>query len=156
MIAPEQWYEYQRQYQKYGIDMKPQSDRKEKREKRRREKTNPFSREMVFTFGNDRKIMLSMVLIGAIVLVFAVLMTSYAAKITFDINKAKAQNDVIMGEIEDLDVKILSTSNICYIESQAKNKLGMKNAGKNCVYIAADEVPDEGFAEILKDKAYNN
>lgn len=26
MIAPERWYEYQKNYQKYGFDMKPQPE----------------------------------------------------------------------------------------------------------------------------------
>ncbi len=38
MIAPEQWYEYQKQYQKYGLDMKPESERVPVTERRKQKK----------------------------------------------------------------------------------------------------------------------
>lgn len=154
MIAPEQWYDYQKQYQKYGIDMKPQSEVDERRRQRRNGRKEA-PKGLVLTVGNDRKAILWLVLIGAVSLILVVLMSSYAAKLTYDINSTKAENDVIIGEIEDLDVQILSTNNISYVESQAKDKLGMKSAGKSCVYVSADDVPEEGFAEVLRDKAYN-
>lgn len=31
MIAPEKWYEYQREYQRYGFDMKPQPEERRTR-----------------------------------------------------------------------------------------------------------------------------
>ena len=32
MIDPERWYEYQRNYQKYGFDMKPKPDQNQLRQ----------------------------------------------------------------------------------------------------------------------------
>lgn len=159
MIAPEQWYEYQKQYQKYGFDMKPESERlsrKQRLEQQQKEKEARKARGMVLSVGNDHKIMLSLLLVSVIILMMVVVITSYAAKVTYDINTIKTENDVISGEIEDLDMQMLSSSTITYIESQAKGQLGMKNAdAKHCVYISSEDAPEEGFADILKEKAYN-
>ena len=60
------------------------------------------------------------------------------------------------GEIEDLDVKLLSSNTIVYVESQAKDKLGMKNPdNSHRVFLSTSETPEEGFADMLKAKAYN-
>ena len=157
MIAPEQWYEYQRQYQKYGIDMRPQTERSHvRRQKRQAQKHSPLARLSALAAGSDKKAMLTLVLVGAIIMIMVVVMSSYAAKLTYDINKTQVENDALIGEIEDLDVKMMSSSNISYIEKRATKELGMKNAGtKNCVFISAEDVPEEGFADILKAKAYD-
>lgn len=154
MIAPEQWYEYQKQYQKYGIDMKPQEDVEARRAERRRRVEKQA--ESVAVPKGGRKPVLLMVLAVTAVLILGVVLASTAAKLTYDINKAKAQNDAIAGEIGDLDVKIMSSTKISYIEGAARSELGMKSAGaNNIVYISAEDVPEEGFAEIIKEKAYN-
>lgn len=154
MIAPEQWYEYQKQYHKYGIDMKPQVDREAQRIERRRKAEAKAGTLTMPSSG--RKPVLLMVLAVAIALILGVVLASTAAKLTYDINKAKAQNDAIAGEIGDLDVKIMSSTKISYIEGAAKSELGMKTAKpKNIVYISAGDVPEKGFADIIKEKAYN-
>lgn len=158
MIAPEEWYAYQKQYQKYGIDMKPQEERERVRKQRKqaRDNVSAFERAASIAAKGDRRAMLSLVLVGALILIMVVVMSSYAAKLTYDINKIRVENDALIGEIEDLDVKMMSSSNISYVEQTARKELGMKNAGTaNCVYISAEDAPEEGFADILKQKAYN-
>ncbi len=156
MIAAEQWYEYQKQYQKYGLDMRPEEESISHRERRKQEREAARARGMVLKLQSDHRIMLSLVVAIAIALMTVVVMVSYAAKITYDINTIKAENDVIIGEIEDLDMKMLSSNTVVYIESQAKSELGMKNPDtKHCVYLSSTETPEEGFADMLKAKAYN-
>lgn len=159
MIAPEQWYDYQKQYQKYGIDMKPQTERiprKERLEREKKEKRERLTKGVVLSVRSDHKIMLSLVLACVIALMMVVVMTSYAAKITYDINELKMENGVISGEIEDLDTQMLSSTTITYIEGQAKGKLGMKSPdSKHRVFLSGTDAPEEGFADILKEKAYN-
>ena len=42
-----------------------------------------------------------------------------------------------------------------YIEKKAKSDLGMVSPKeKSRVYIAADDIPEQGFADMLKEKAY--
>ena len=156
MIAAEQWYEYQRQYQKYGLDMRPEEDSISQRERRKQEREAARARGPVLKLSGDHRVMLALIATAAIVLMMVVVIVSYGAKVTYDINTIKAENDVIAGEIEDLDVKMMSSSNISYVEETARKELGMKNAGTaNCVYISAEDAPEEGFADILKQKAYN-
>ena len=156
MIAAEQWYEYQKQYQQYGLDMRPEEERVSRREQRKQEREAARTRGVTLRLNNDHKIMFSLIVAVAVVLMIVVVMVSYAAKVTYDINTIKAENDVITGEIEDLDVQMLSSNTVLYIESQAKEKLGMKNPdNKHCVYLSSSETPEEGFADMLKEKAYN-
>ena len=156
MIAAEEWYAYQKQYQKYGLDMKPEEEMVSQRERRKQERAAARAQGITLKVNSDHKVMLGIVVAAALVLMMVVVMVSYAAKITYDINTIKAENDVISGEIEDLDVKMLSSSTVIYIESQAKEKLGMKNPDtKHCVYLSSTEAPEEGFADMLKAKAYN-
>lgn len=157
MIAPEQWYEYQKQYQQYGIDMRPQTEPEHvKRRRRRAQKRSPAAKGITRAIENDKKAMLSIVVIAALVMIMVVVLSSYAAKLTYDINRTQLENDALIGEIEDLDVKMMSSTNITYIEGKAKKELGMKNAGtSNSVYISTDEVPEKGFADLLKQKAYH-
>ena len=110
MIAPEEWYAYQKQYQKYGIDMKPQEERERVRKQRKqaRDNVSAFERAASIAAKGDRRAMLSLVLVGALILIMVVVMSSYAAKLTYDINKIRVENDALIGEIEDLDVKMMS------------------------------------------------
>ncbi|MGX8773964.1 MAG: hypothetical protein ACSW8G_02785 [Bacillota bacterium] len=156
MIAAEQWYEYQRQYQRYGLDMRPEEESISQRERRRQEREAAKARGTVLRLGANHRIMFSIVIAVAVVFMMVVIIVSYGAKVTYDINTIKAENDVISGEIEDLDVKMLSSNTVIYIESQAKEKLGMKNPdNKHCVYLSSSETPEKGFADMLKAKAYN-
>ena len=156
MIAAEQWYEYQKQYQKYGLDMRPEEESISQRERRKQEREAARAKGLTLKLGSDHRVMLSIVVAGAIVLMMVVVMVSYAAKVTYDINTIMAENDVISGEIEDLDVKLLSSNTIVYVESQAKDKLGMKNPdNSHRVFLSTSETPEEGFADMLKAKAYN-
>ena len=123
--------------------------------RRKQEREAARARGMTLKVNSDHKVLFSLIIAVAVVLMMIVVMVSYAAKVTYDINTIKAENDVISGEIEDLDVKMLSSNTVIYVETQAKEKLGMKNPDNNhCVYLSSTETPEEGFADMLKAKAY--
>lgn len=151
MIAPEKWYEHQRDYQRYGFDMKPKQE-----ERRTRASRNKKTRKIAVPFGNGRKAAFFAVLAAGVAMIMLIIITAYSANIRFDINKTIRENNEIMGEIENLQVKIYAANNVNYIESKAKSKLNMVSPKeKNRVYIAADDMPEKGFADMLKEKAYN-
>ena len=151
MIAPEKWYEHQRDYQRYGFDMKPKQE-----ERRTRASRHKKTRKIAAPFGNGRKAAFFAVLAAGVAMIMLIIITAYSANIRFDINKTIRENNEIMGEIENLQVKIYSANNVNYIESKAKSKLNMVSPKeKNRVYIAADDMPEKGFADMLKEKAYN-
>lgn len=148
MIAPERWYEYEKKYQRYGFDMKPESELSARRKRNVKKPKRPSI--------NGRKTALLMVLAIGFAMIMLIIITAYSANIRYDINTVIKENNVIMGEIENLQVKVYSANNIAYLEKKATGDLGMvyPNAKKR-VYISSDEVPEKGFADIIRQKAYN-
>ena len=150
MIDAERWYEYQKNYQKYGLDMKPQP---EPRPRVRRKATRS---RITVPLGNGRKLAFSTVLAAGLAMIMLIIITAYSANIRYDVNSMIKENSVLMGEIENLQVKLYSANNIDYIESKATGELQMiYPEEKNRVYISGDDIPEQGFADIIKEKAYN-
>ncbi|MDO4544592.1 MAG: cell division protein FtsL [Bacillota bacterium] len=150
MIEPERWYEYQKSYQRYGFDMKPQPERKVRTQRKRTIK------KVSIPFGNGKKIALSMVLAVGIVMIGLIIVTAYSANVRYNINTVIKENQALMGEIENLQVKVYSANNVDYIEGKATGELGMtypETASR--VYITMEDIPEDGFADMLKEKAYN-
>ena len=150
MIAAERWYEYQKNYQKYGLDMKPQPEREE-RSRRRRSAKKP-----AISAGEGKKAALSLVMIAGIAMIMLIIITAYSANLQYNINSMLKENRALAGEIENLQVKVYSANNIEYVESKATGELGMVYPSENSkVYITDDDIPEEGFADMLREKAYN-
>ena len=150
MIAAERWYEYQKNYQKYGLDMKPQPEREE-RSRRRRSAKKP-----AISAGEGKKAALSLVMIAGIVMIMLIIITAYSANLQYNINSMLKENRALAGEIENLQVKVYSANNIEYVESKATGELGMVYPSESSkVYISNDDIPEEGFADMLREKAYN-
>lgn len=150
MIAAERWYEYQKNYQKYGLDMKPQPEREE-RSRRRRSAKKPA----IFA-GEGKKAALSLVMIAGIAMIMLIIITAYSANLQYNINSMLKENRALAGEIENLQVKVYSANNIEYVESKATGELGMVYPSESSkVYISNDDIPEEGFADMLREKAYN-
>lgn len=150
MIAPEKWYEHQKEYQRYGIDMKPQPERRMRSQKKKK------VRRITLPAGNGKKLAFSTVLAIGVAMIMLIIITAYSAGIRYDINTMIKENNVLMGEIENLQVKVYSANNVNYIEGKATGELGMiYPATENCVYITSDDLPQPGFADIIKENAYN-
>ena len=150
MIAAERWYEYQKNYQKYGLDMKPQPKREE-RSRRRRSAKKP-----AISAGEGKKAALSLVMIAGIAMIMLIIITAYSANLQYNINSMLKENRALAGEIENLQVKVYSANNIEYVESKATGELGMVYPSESSkVYITNDDIPEEGFADMLREKAYN-
>ena len=150
MIAAERWYEYQKNYQKYGMDMKPQPEREE-RSRRRRSAKKP-----AISAGEGKKAALSLVMIAGIAMIMLIIITAYSANLQYNINSMLKENRALAGEIENLQVKVYSANNIEYVESKATGELGMVYPSESSkVYITNDDIPEEGFADMLREKAYN-
>ena len=150
MIAAERWYEYQKNYQKYDLDMKPQPEREE-RSRRRRSAKKP-----AISAGEGKKAALSLVMIAGIAMIMLIIITAYSANLQYNINSMLKENRALAGEIENLQVKVYSANNIEYVESKATGELGMVYPSESSkVYISNDDIPEEGFADMLREKAYN-
>lgn len=150
MIDAERWYEYQKNYQKYGLDMKPEPAERSRSRGRKRHIRKPERT------GSERKLAFSAVLVVGIAMIFMIIMTAYSANIRYDINSMIIENNALSGEVENLQVKLYSANNVENIESKARSKLKMVYPGENNkVYISSDDIPEKGFADIIKEKAYN-
>lgn len=147
MLAAEKWYEYQKSYQKYGLDMKPKQ--------RKADKLSKKNSTPVITLREKVHIMLFTVIVG-VLSVGLIASTAYSAKIKYNINNLVKQSAVVEGEIENLNVKIKSQISIQIIEEKAKTQLGMVYpAVDQYVYISQEDVPMKDFALALKEEAYN-
>ncbi len=152
MIAAEQWYEYQQQYQKYGLEMKPGESR-EHRERRRQAAAKASSVEL--NIGKDHRLVLGILLAGVITMIMLIVMTAYAASIRYDISAIEAENSNLWDEIKNLQSSQTTMNGVGYVEKRASKELGMVTADADqIVYITTDDIPAAGFADVLKAKAY--
>lgn len=152
MMEPERWYEYQKNYQKYGFDMKPKPEPKPAQKRPRQRKTV----KVPFLLGSGKKMAFSAVVAAGVIMIMLIIVTAYAANIRYDINSMIKENNTLMGEIENLQAQMYTTNNINYVENKATSELSMAypETGSK-VYITMDDVPEKGFSDVLKEKAYN-
>jgi len=147
MMAAEKWYVYQESYKRYGINMKPVIV-KDKISKPRNTNTG-------INAADKLRLVLVTILIG-ILCIGMIISTAYAASIKVNINNTIKENAVIMGEIEHLNVKIESNTNIQIVESKATVELGMIYPTANqLVYLDASEKTPKDFAFVMQQQAYN-
>jgi len=145
-MAAEKWYEYQDSYKRYGLDMKPRAEKKEIRSKRS---------SSVINAKDKFRLLLLTAFIGVLG-VGLILSTAYAASIQYNINTMIKENRVIQGEIENLNVKIESASNIQIVEARAAAELGMVYpVAEQLVFIDGSKETVKDFALVLKEQAYN-
>ena len=152
MMEPERWYEYQKNYQQYGFDMKPKPEPTPAQKRPRQRKTV----KVPFLLGSGKKMAFSAVVAAGVIMIMLIIVTAYAANIRYDINSMIKENNTLMGEIENLQAQMYTTNNINYVENKATSELGMAypETGSK-VYITMDDVPEKGFSDVLKEKAYN-
>ncbi|HWQ79687.1 MAG TPA: hypothetical protein VN381_12750 [Anaerovoracaceae bacterium] len=146
MMAAEKWYEYQDSYKRYGFDMKPRTEKKVVRSK---------SSSAVINAKDKFRLLLFTAFVG-VLCIGLILSTAYAASVKYHINTMIKENQVIQGEIENLNVKIESASNIQIVEARASAELGMvyPSAGQ-LVFIDGSQEAVKDFALVLKEQAYN-
>lgn len=147
MMAAEKWYEYQDSYKRYGIDMRPKTVKKENI-KSRNSNTGINAK--------DKFRLLLLTALAGVLCIALILTTAYAASVKYHINTMIKENEVIQGEIENLNVKIESASNIQIVEAKAAIELGMiYPTPEQLVYIDGSKETIKDFALVLKEQAYN-
>lgn len=146
MMAAEKWYEYQDSYKRYGLDMKPKSMKKE----------NIRTSSSAISAKDKFRLLLLTVFVGMLC-IGLILATAYAASVKCHINSLLKETQAVQGEIENLNVKIESASNIQIIETKA-TELGMvypDPASDQLVYFDGSKEAGKNFAQVLKEQAYN-
>ncbi len=144
MIPAEKWYEYQESYKKYGFDMKP-----------RETKVNKRKPKAVISAKDKTRLIMLIVFLGTLC-IGIIVSTAYAAKLQYDINTILNENNILQGEIDNLNVAIKKESNIAIIEEKATSELGMiYPQGSQIVRLGEKKVEVSDFAMTLKEQAYN-
>lgn len=144
MIPAEQWYEYQESYKRYGFDMKPQEV-----------KVNKQKPKSVLS-AKDKARLLILILFAGVLCAGIIVSTAYAAKLQYDINSIMNQNDILQGEIDNLNVALKKENNIAAIEEKAINELGMMYPYESqIVHLGEKKTEVSDFAMTLKEQAYN-
>lgn len=146
MLTAEKWYRHQENYVRYGIDMSPPASLRPS-----------LARTEQINFGikDKARLLLLIGIIGALCIA-GVISTAYASQIKYDINALARENQVIQGEIQNLDVNIEVANNIKIIEEKAISELGMVYPKyEQMVFIAAKSEKFNDFAMALREQAYN-
>lgn len=147
MMAAEQWYEYQSSYKRYGLDMKPKTVEKE---------NIKIKNTGTGITSKDKFRLILLTIFAGVLCVGLILTTAYAASVKYHVNSLIKENQVIQGEIENLNVQIESANNIQVIEAKASSELGMVYpASDQLVYVQENKQAMKDFALALKEQAYN-
>lgn len=106
--------------------------------------------------SRDKMKIITSILIIGVLCVALVIMVAHVGNVTYHLNTTMKENAVIEGEIENLKIRIQESSKIEVIEQRAIEQLGMVYPdASQFVYPDQNEKPPEGFAQLLKDEAYN-
>lgn len=104
---------------------------------------------------NKKRVLMSIVAIGLVCIIMVVI-SAYSAELRCENNDLISSNEVLQGEIDTLNVKIESANNIDHIEHVATKKLGMVYPKEGeCVYVSESDAPQQNFAMVIKEQAYN-
>ena len=107
--------------------------------------------------GNGKKLAFSTVLAAGIAMIMLIIITAYSAGVRYDINCMIKENQALMGEIENLQVKLYSASNIDYVEgiSSSTGEVVRAKFGENDYTSLVlntptyDEIKDLSHDELL-------
>ena len=146
MLAAEKWYEYQKCYKKYGLDMKPACAV---------EKAEDNRNAGLRISAKDKARLLLLTLFAGLLCICLIIIAAYSTQIKFNTNSILAQAAVVQGEIENLNVAIKSANNISVIEERAMTELGMVYPEIDQIAFietGSNTIPD--FALTLKQLAF--
>ena len=146
-MTAEKWIEYQENYKKYGLEMKPVAPRKQEQDATR-ERPCISRKEKVKAF--------TLTLLCGVLCIALIITAAYCAQIKYQINAMMAEADMVRGEIENLNVAIKSATNVAIIEEKALSELGMVYPEPDQIaYVQAssNELPDFGLT--LKQIAFH-
>lgn len=147
MMLAEKNYGYQRERRHYKTDVKL--------EKVERSEQVYKKNSSAVISSKDKLILLALTLFVGLLCVGLILTTAYAAKVKYNINNLTNENAVITGEIEALNVKIKTGTNLQTIEQKAISEIGMVYPTPDQFVFVDGKKPAKDFALALKEQAYN-
>ena len=138
-----QWLEHQSSYRKYGLEMKPPTEKRERA---------PSDSSVT---AKDKARLLFLLLFAGALCVSVIIAAAYTAKVKYETNVIIEANVELRGEIENLHVKVKQATNIKTIEVKAREELGMVNPTPDeFIFVAPEQQPMGDFAMVLMEQAY--
>ena len=105
--------------------------------------------------ANARVLIMAVVIIGAL-LIGMIVVNAQSAKLQYDINQLRSQNDLLENEIGTLNVMLERETSIAALEKYATEKLDMfYPEGSQCVHVSALDETEGSLAALIKEKAYS-
>ncbi len=153
-------YEYQPLYTGATAFQPVYPERESEQPKRvRRTRERPQAETAVHTGQGisiqELRQLIGMAVLVGILLIGLLVINAYAASIQCSINELTKANLLIEDEIDNLNMKIDSSTSIEQIESYAMGKLNMNYPkSSQCIYIDEDASLVDNFASVLRQKAY--
>ena len=98
---------------------------------------------------------MAVVIIGAL-LIGMIVVNAQSAKLQYDINQLRSQNDLLENEIGTLNVMLERETSIAALEKYATEKLDMfYPEGSQCVHVSTLDEAEGSLAALIKEKAYS-
>ncbi|MBE6032193.1 MAG: hypothetical protein E7224_03265 [Clostridiales bacterium] len=145
MMAAEKWYEYQKSYARYGLDMRPV----EEEAPREKKTTTPA------VSGSVKVALIALAILIGVFFIGLIISTAYSATLQYDINQIGTQMEEVQADIDNLNVKIKAAANLQTLEDRAVAELGMVYPTvERMVYLDRVEAPSENFSLALREDAY--
>ncbi|MCR5481833.1 MAG: cell division protein FtsL [Clostridia bacterium] len=149
MFAVERWYEYQEDYKKYGIDLRPKENTKARKNRTKNDNSLKVT-------SADRIRLLSLTIFVGVLGLIVIVSTAFAASIKYDINRIIVANDELSNEIGTLNVELMEATNIETIEEKAVSQLGMVYPQQGeYVFVNTSVTPEADFGLVMKEQAFN-
>ncbi len=106
--------------------------------------------------ATEKKRILTVIFLIGFICITMVIMTAYAAELRCENNALISSNDALQSEVETLQIRIKTESNIDYIERVAKKRLGMVYpTQEDCVYLTEKDSPQGNFSAAIRKAVYN-
>ncbi|MBQ3107135.1 MAG: hypothetical protein IJC68_00795 [Firmicutes bacterium] len=147
MMQAEKWYEYQKSYQKYGLDMKPKAAPVAAQKPAKAAAATQNWREKA-------KVLVFTAFIG-LLCICIIMITAYGAQAQYNLNKTLAKCDALESEIADLNAAIQKAGNIVLVEEKALEMGMVYPTHQEIISLTAGENGGEDLANALKSVAYN-
>lgn len=150
MITAEKWYEGQKKYSRYGLDMGPDTARRPVR------RTMPARRKITAVSAKDRRKMVVAVFAVGIIVILFLIANAYALQINYENNQIRDEISALQGEVDAMEVEMQGANNLAALEKKAKDIGMVYPEGSGYVVLKGDtDKPTKDFAAALKEKAYN-
>jgi len=140
----------------YTPELQPERVKRTRERPSKQPETQRRQSQQAGTISADtlRALIVGVLAVG-IILIGLVIVNAHTASLQYEVNQLENQNTILQTEIDMMEVKIGSNTSINQLEEYAAVQLGMHYPESNeCIHLATIEAPEEGLADLIRQKAY--